>query len=103
MVRALLWGKPTGNRYPQSRVDDRGIHTSTDEGRSEERESRRAASVTNTSSMTTYIPSITLPAFAFAQPAVAVLLPIALGTGIGYSISREAVSWTNQKLVLICQ
>lgn len=35
--------------------------------------------------MTTYIPSLTLPAFVFEQPAAAVLLPIAAGTAVGYS------------------
>ena len=38
--------------------------------------------------MTTYIPSLTLPAQIFAQPAASILLPVALGTGIGFSISR---------------
>ncbi|KAF2869299.1 benzodiazepine receptor family protein-like protein [Massariosphaeria phaeospora] len=37
--------------------------------------------------MTTYIPSLTLPAFVFEQPAVSILLPVVCGTAIGYSIS----------------
>jgi benzodiazapine receptor len=40
--------------------------------------------------MTTYIPSLTLPAFLFNQPAVAVLLPIAAGTAIGFSVSPSS-------------
>lgn len=40
--------------------------------------------------MTTYIPSLTLPAQVFSKPAVAILLPIALGTGIGFAITRTS-------------
>ncbi|MCJ1458690.1 hypothetical protein MMC28_009064 [Mycoblastus sanguinarius] len=36
--------------------------------------------------MTTYIPSLTLPAQVFAQPAASILLPVALGTSIGFVI-----------------
>ncbi|MCJ1295393.1 hypothetical protein MMC34_006955 [Xylographa carneopallida] len=36
--------------------------------------------------MTSYFPSITLPSQVFAQPAASILLPIALGTGIGFAI-----------------
>ena len=39
--------------------------------------------------MTTYIPSLTLPAFAFEQPLVSVLLPVAAGTAIGFSTQRK--------------
>lgn len=35
--------------------------------------------------MTSYIPSLTLPGFVFEQPAVAILLPIAAGTAVGFS------------------
>jgi len=35
--------------------------------------------------MTTFIPSITLPAFAFENAAAAILLPVAAGTAIGFS------------------
>jgi hypothetical protein len=38
--------------------------------------------------MTTYIPSLTLPTFLFENPAAAILLPVACGTAIGFSISR---------------
>ena len=38
--------------------------------------------------MTTYIPSLTLPGEIFAQPAVSILLPVALGTSIGFIVSR---------------
>lgn len=37
--------------------------------------------------MTTYIPSITLPTQVFLNPVASTLLPIALGTAIGYSTS----------------
>jgi len=33
--------------------------------------------------MTTYIPSLTLPAFVFEQPAISVLLPVLAGTAVG--------------------
>ncbi len=36
--------------------------------------------------MTTYIPSLTLPAQVFEQPAVSILLPVALGAGIGFAV-----------------
>ncbi|MCJ1397363.1 hypothetical protein MMC11_000556 [Xylographa trunciseda] len=36
--------------------------------------------------MTSYIPSITLPSQVFAQPAASILLPIVLGTGVGFAI-----------------
>lgn len=35
--------------------------------------------------MTTYIPSLTLPTFLFANPYAAILLPVAAGTAIGYT------------------
>ncbi|KAG9907949.1 TspO/MBR-related protein, partial [Aureobasidium melanogenum] len=35
--------------------------------------------------MTTYIPHLTLPSFIFEKPAASVLLPVALGTAVGYS------------------
>ncbi|KAH7123793.1 benzodiazepine receptor family protein-like protein [Dendryphion nanum] len=35
--------------------------------------------------MTTYISSITLPAFLFEQPAASILLPVVCGAGIGYT------------------
>ncbi|KAG6010151.1 hypothetical protein E4U54_008423 [Claviceps lovelessii] len=35
--------------------------------------------------MTTYIPSLTIPAAIFEHPAASVLLPVALGTAVGYS------------------
>lgn len=40
--------------------------------------------------MTTYIPSLTLPAFLFEHPAAAVLLPVAAGTAIG---KKASCSW----------
>lgn len=38
--------------------------------------------------MTTYIPSLTLPAQVFAQPALSILLPVGIGLGIGYFVTR---------------
>lgn len=38
--------------------------------------------------MTTYIPALTLPAAVFASPASSILLPIALGTAVGFSCQR---------------
>ncbi|KAI7296983.1 hypothetical protein KC352_g15 [Hortaea werneckii] len=35
--------------------------------------------------MTTYVPSLTLPAITFEHPAAAILLPIAAGTAVGFS------------------
>lgn len=42
--------------------------------------------------MTTYIPSLTLPGQIFAQPAASILLPVLLGTAVGFSVSRV---WLN--------
>jgi len=39
--------------------------------------------------MTSYIPSLTLPSAVFANPAVSILLPIALGTAVGFSMSPK--------------
>jgi len=36
--------------------------------------------------MTTYIPSLTIPGIVFEKPALAILLPVILGTSIGFSI-----------------
>jgi hypothetical protein len=41
--------------------------------------------------MTSYIPSLTLPSFAFENPAVAILLPVLCGTATGFAISRKSV------------
>lgn len=38
--------------------------------------------------MTTFIPSLTLPAALFASPAAAILFPVALGTAVGFSVRR---------------
>ncbi len=38
--------------------------------------------------MTTYIPGLTLPEQVFAQPASSILLPIMLGTGVGFTMQR---------------
>jgi hypothetical protein len=39
--------------------------------------------------MTSYMPHLTLPAKLFSEPAIAILMPIALGTAVGLSISRK--------------
>ncbi|KAL8839992.1 MAG: hypothetical protein Q9170_001534 [Blastenia crenularia] len=39
--------------------------------------------------MTTYIPSITLPDAIFANPAASILVPVALGLGVGYSNTQK--------------
>ncbi len=44
--------------------------------------------------MTNYIPSLTLPGTLFEHPAVAILLPVILGTGVGFSMQR----WWSQAL-----
>lgn len=36
--------------------------------------------------MTSYIPSITFPGKIFSIPAISILVPIALGTGVGFSV-----------------
>jgi translocator protein len=38
--------------------------------------------------MTSFIPSLTLPAAVFANPAASILLPIALGTAVGFTVQR---------------
>ena len=38
--------------------------------------------------MTTYVPSLTLPGQLFTNPAASILLPVALGTGIGFFVRR---------------
>jgi benzodiazapine receptor len=38
--------------------------------------------------MTTYIPQLTLPAAIFASPALSILLPVALGSAVGFTIQR---------------
>ncbi|KAE9373120.1 TspO/MBR-related protein [Stipitochalara longipes BDJ] len=44
--------------------------------------------------MTTYIPSITLPALVFQNPAASILLPIALGTAVGFSVQPKETQKT---------
>ncbi|UNI21070.1 hypothetical protein JDV02_007091 [Purpureocillium takamizusanense] len=39
--------------------------------------------------MTTFIPSITIPEAVFLNPAASVLLPVALGTAVGFGTRRE--------------
>jgi len=44
-----------------------------------------------TASMTTYIPSLTLPSVIFENAALSVLLPIAAGTAVGFSTQRKSL------------
>jgi len=39
--------------------------------------------------MTTYIPSLTLPGFLFENAAASILLPVAAGTAVGFSTRRK--------------
>ncbi|OAL55994.1 benzodiazepine receptor family protein-like protein [Pyrenochaeta sp. DS3sAY3a] len=48
--------------------------------------------------MTTYIPSLTLPSFAFENPAVAILLPVLCGTATGFAISPSSTQTTYRTL-----
>jgi len=48
--------------------------------------------------MTTFIPSITLPAAIFANPTASVLLPIALGTAVGFSVRPKETQKTYMAL-----
>jgi len=48
--------------------------------------------------MTTYIPALTLPSQIFMNPAVSILLPIALGTGIGFAVSPKDTQKTHLAL-----
>lgn len=41
--------------------------------------------------MTTFIPALTLPHQVFENAAASILLPIALGTAVGYSSRRESM------------
>lgn len=40
--------------------------------------------------MTSYIPSLTLPSAVFANPAASILLPVALGTAVGFTLRRKS-------------
>jgi len=44
--------------------------------------------------MTTFIPSLTLPAVLFQSPAASILFPIALGTAVGFSVSPKETQKT---------
>lgn len=52
--------------------------------------------------MTSYIPSLTLPSQVFAEPAVSILLPIVLGSGIGYVVSRKLVAVNSAHTLTHC-
>jgi len=48
--------------------------------------------------MTTFIPSLTLPAVLFANPAAAILFPVALGTAVGFAVSPKQTQKTYMAL-----
>merc|ERR1711939_320312 len=48
--------------------------------------------------MTTFIPSLTLPAALFANPAASILFPIALGTAVGFSVRPKETQKTYMAL-----
>jgi benzodiazapine receptor len=48
--------------------------------------------------MTAYIPALTLPHAIFANPAASILLPIALGTAVGYSTRPDETKKTYRAL-----
>lgn len=48
--------------------------------------------------MTTHIPSLTIPAFVFEQPAASILLPIALGTAVGFAARPDETQKTYNTL-----
>jgi benzodiazapine receptor len=48
--------------------------------------------------MTTFIPSITLPAFIFANPAASICLPVALGTAVGFAVAPKETQKTYMAL-----
>lgn len=48
--------------------------------------------------MSSYIPFLTLPNMLFEQPVAAVLMPIAMGTAVGFSNKREFYSFLAKQL-----
>ena len=44
--------------------------------------------------MTAYIPSLTLPSQVFSTPAASIILPIALGTSVGFAVSPKSTQKT---------
>ncbi|KFZ04493.1 hypothetical protein V501_09152 [Pseudogymnoascus sp. VKM F-4519 (FW-2642)] len=48
--------------------------------------------------MTTYIPSLTLPSWAFHNPAASILLPIAMGTAVGFATGTRETQETYMAL-----
>lgn len=51
--------------------------------------------------MTTFIPSITIPHSVFASPAASTLLPLVLGSGIGWSTRRQCFTAPSSLLLLL--
>ncbi|APA05810.1 hypothetical protein sscle_01g005800 [Sclerotinia sclerotiorum 1980 UF-70] len=48
--------------------------------------------------MTTFIPSLTLPASIFANPTASILLPVTLGTAVGFAVSPKKTQKTYMAL-----
>ncbi|TKA64034.1 hypothetical protein B0A49_07357 [Cryomyces minteri] len=48
--------------------------------------------------MTSFIPSITLPGFIFEQPAASILLPVLLGSGVGFAMRPKETQKTYMAL-----
>ncbi|KAA8573530.1 hypothetical protein EYC84_005115 [Monilinia fructicola] len=48
--------------------------------------------------MTTFIPSLTLPAAIFANPTASILLPVTLGTAVGFAVSPKKTQKTYMAL-----
>lgn len=48
--------------------------------------------------MTTHIPSLTLPRAIFEQPAASILLPIVLGSAVGFGVTSQKTSFMYKKL-----
>ncbi|KAK5286798.1 hypothetical protein LTR16_004053 [Cryomyces antarcticus] len=48
--------------------------------------------------MTSFIPSITLPGFIFEQPAASILLPVLLGSGVGFAMQPKETQKTHLAL-----
>jgi len=53
--------------------------------------------------MTSYIQSITIPGFVLERPAIAILLPLALGNAIGYATRPDSAESTNKQYLKLKQ
>ena len=57
--------------------------------------------LTRNLAMTTYIPSLTLPAGVFAQPASSILVPVAAGMATGFLSQRKPVDQLEAVLIVL--